>query len=182
MDAMRFPVADEFTISSAKLRRRTLTSGRWDDLKSCWLQFEDCVFKGKIFACLSVRRIASESLRNVRTYLRMSSIVFLQLMNCSKCLHTRFCLAVASLACTRTILLSSSTSACTNQRLSECYAIIREHRKTFASRLIATNLDCGVGVLTAQEELWIYLCRNFVGGEIRTVHTFGLFVCRGNTR
>jgi hypothetical protein len=131
MDAMRFPVADEFTISSAKLRRRTLTSGRWDDLKSCWLQFEDCVFKGKIFACLSVRRIASESLRNVRTYLRMSSIVFLQLMNCSKCLHTRFCLAVASLACTRTILLSSSTSACTNQRLSvsECRAIIREHRK-----------------------------------------------------
>ena len=117
MDAMRFPVADEFTISSAKLRRRTLTSGRWDDLKSCWLQFEDCVFKGKIFACLSVRRIASESLRNVRTYLRMSSIVFLQLMNCSKCLHTRFCLAIASFACTRTILLSSSTSACTNQRL-----------------------------------------------------------------
>jgi hypothetical protein len=134
MDAMRFPVADEFTISSAKLRRRTLTS-EWTMgcLKSCWLQFEDCVFKGKIFACLSVRRIASESLRNVRTYLRMSSIVFLQLMNCSKCLHTRFCLAIASFACTRTILLSSSTSACTNQRLSvsECYAIIREHRKNF---------------------------------------------------
>lgn len=132
MDAMRFPVADEFTISSAKLRRRTLTS-EWTMgcLKSCWLQFEDCVFKGKIFACLSVRRIASESLRNVRTYLRMSSIVFLQLMNCSKCLHTRFCLAIASFACTRTILLSSSTSACTNQRLSvsECYAIIREQRK-----------------------------------------------------
>ena len=118
MDAMRFPVADEFTISSAKLRRRTLTS-EWTMgcLKSCWLQFEDCVFKGKIFACLRVRRIASESLRNVRTYLRMSSIVFLQLMNCSKCLHTRFCLAIASFACTRTILLSSSTSACTNQRL-----------------------------------------------------------------
>ena len=174
MDAIRFPVADEFTISSAKLRRRTLTV-----FEKFVGQFEDCVFKGKIR--VSKRRIATESL-NVRAYLRMSSIVFLQLMNCSKCLHTRFCLAIASFACTRTILLSSSTSACTNQRLSECYAIIREHRKTFASRLIATNLDCGVGVLTAQEELWIYLCRNFGGGEIRTVHTFGLFVCRGNTR
>jgi hypothetical protein len=151
MDAMRFPVADEFTISSAKLRRRTLTSGRWDDLKSCWLQFEDCVFKGKIFACLSVRRIASESLRNVRTYLRMSSIVFLQLMNCSKCLHTRFCLAVASLACTRTILLSSSTSACTNQGC-QCQNAMQSFEsieKKFASRLTATNLDCGVCILTA---------------------------------
>ena len=176
MDAMRFPVADEFTISSAKLRRRTLTM---QCLKSLLVSSKIVCSRENIR--VPKRRIATESL-NVRTYLRMSSIVFLQLMNCSKCLHTRFCLAIASFACTRTILLSSSTSACTNQRLSECYAIIREHRKTFASRLIATNLDCGVGVLTAQEELWIYLCRNFVGGEIRTVHTFGLFVCRGNTR
>ena len=109
MDAIRFPVADEFTISSAKLRRRTLTV-----FEKFVGQFEDCVFKGKMR--VSKRRIATESL-NVRAYLRMSSIVFLQLMNCSKCLHTRFCLAIASFACTRTILLSSSTSACTNQRL-----------------------------------------------------------------
>lgn len=108
MDAMRFPVADEFTISSAKLRRRTLTV-----FEKFVGQFEDCVFKGK--NRVPKRRIATESL-NVRAYLRMSSIVFLQLMNCSKCLHTRFCLAIASFACTRTILLSSSTSACTKSK------------------------------------------------------------------
>ena len=127
MDAMRFPVADEFTISSAKLRRRTLTM---QCLKSLLVSSKIVCSRENIR--VPKRRIATESL-NVRTYLRMSSIVFLQLMNCSKCLHTRFCLAIASFACTRTILLSSSTSACTNQRLSvsECYAIIREHRKNF---------------------------------------------------
>ena len=111
MDAMRFPVADEFTISSAKLRRRTLTM---QCLKSLLVSSKIVCSRENIR--VPKRRIATESL-NVRTYLRMSSIVFLQLMNCSKCLHTRFCLAIASFACTRTILLSSSTSACTNQRL-----------------------------------------------------------------
>ena len=50
MDAIRFPVADEFTISSAKLRRRTLTM---QCLKSLLVSSKIVCSREK-FACLSV--------------------------------------------------------------------------------------------------------------------------------